>query len=103
MDFIPTILRKIYPLKSGLGTIANSKVFKRLDGNPMGDIVAKSGRFDLVVPQDDYVGRSIKYFGDLDKKVTWVVCNVLEPGDTALDIGANLGLVSFQMLDRVGT
>ena len=73
-----------------------------MDGNPAGDIVARSGRFHLMVPQDDYVGRSIKYFGDLDKKVTWVIRNVLQPGDTALDIGANLGLISFKMLDRVG-
>ena len=96
------LLRKVYPLKSGLGTVANSRLLRRLDGNPSGTIVAQSGRFKLVVPQDDYVGRSIKYFGDLDKKVTWVVNNVLQPGDTALDIGANLGLVSFKMLERVG-
>lgn len=96
------VLRAIYPLKSGLGTIANSKILKALDGNPEGDINARSGRFTLVVPQYDYVGRSIKYFGDLDKKVTWVVRKVLKPGDHALDIGANLGLVSFKMLESVG-
>lgn len=102
MGFIAEILRALYPLQSGLGTIANSKIFRQLDGNPAGDILAKSGQFSLVVPQDDYVGRSIKYFGDLDKKVTWVVRQVLQPGDTALDIGANLGLVSFRMLEKVG-
>ena len=96
------LLRKIYPLKSGLGTVANSRLLRRLDRNPSGNFIARSGRFKLVVPQDDYVGRSIKYFGDLDKKVTWVVNNVLQSGDTALDIGANLGLVSFKMLERVG-
>lgn len=102
MNVLPRLLRLFYPLKSGMGTIANCNVLRRLDGNTGGDIVASSGRFDLVVPQDDYVGRSVKYFGDLDPKVTWVVQKVLQPGDIALDIGANLGLVSFKMLERVG-
>ncbi len=96
------LLRAIYPLKSGLGTIANSNFLKKLDGNSAGDILARSGPFSLMVPKDDYVGRSINYFGDLDRKVTWVVQKVLQPGDTALDIGANLGLVSFKILERVG-
>lgn len=102
-NFISAQLRVFYPLQSGLGTIANSKFFRKLDGNPMEDIVAKSGSFSLVVPQNDYVGRSIKYFGDLDRKVTWVVRKVLQPGDHAIDIGANLGLVSFKMLESVGS
>ena len=101
-NFISTLLRVLYPMQSGLGLIANCKFFRKLDGNNLGDIVVKSGRFSLVVPQNDYVGRSIKYFGDLDKKVTWLVRKVLQPGDHALDIGANLGLVSFKMLERVG-
>lgn len=100
--FILSQLRIFYPLQSGLGTIANSELFRKLDGNPAGDVEAKSGRFSLVVPQNDYVGRSIKYFGDLDRKVTWVIRKVLQPGDHALDIGANLGLVSFKMLEIVG-
>lgn len=102
MALFQKLLRTFYPFQSGLGTIANSKALRRLDGNPGGDIVAKVGRYGLVVPQDDYVGRSIKYFGDLDKKVTWVIEKVLQPGDIAIDIGANLGLISFKMLERVG-
>ena len=103
MGILSFALRNCYPLQSGLGKIANSNFIKRLDGNPLGDIVAKAGRFRPAVPQDDYVGRSIKYFGDLDRKVTWVIRRVLKPGDTALDIGANLGLVSFKMLENVGS
>lgn len=102
MNVLPPVLRHVYPLNSGLGTISNSRVFRFLDGNPGGDVVASVGRLKLIVPQDDYVGRSIKYFGDLDRKITWVVRRVLRPGDTALDIGANLGLLSFKMLEQVG-
>ena len=102
MNLLATLFRTFYPLKSGRGTIANSRLLRKIDGNPSGDISAKSGQFRLLVPQNDFVGRSIKYFGDLDAKITWVVDKVLQPGDTALDIGANLGLVSFRMLERVG-
>lgn len=103
LPLLQALLRNFYPLKSGLGTIANSRLFKNVDGNPPGDVVVKAGYFRLMVPQDDFVGRSIKYFGDLDKKISWVVGNALKPGDTALDIGANLGVVSFRMLERIGS
>lgn len=102
MAFARTLFRSLYPLQSGLGTIANASLLKKLDGNPSSDLLCEVGEYELLVPQDDYVGRSIKYFGDLDKKITWVVNRALQPGDTALDIGANLGLVSFKMLSRVG-
>lgn len=102
MNLLPSLFRIAYPLQSGRGLIANSSLLKKLDGNRPGDAVAKVAGFSLVVPQDDFVGRSIKYFGELDRKVSWVVERVLQPGDIAIDIGANLGLVSFQMLERVG-
>ncbi|MEO9947644.1 MAG: FkbM family methyltransferase [Roseobacter sp.] len=55
-----------------------------------------------LVPTNDYVGRSMKYFGDLDPKVSAIVDKCVSPGDVCLDIGANLGLVSLRMSDRVG-
>ena len=102
MPILPKLFRTLYPLQSGRGYLANSGFLKRLDGNPNGDIISDCGGFRLVVPQDEYVGRSIKDFGELDRKITWVVDRVLRPGDTAIDIGANLGLVSFSMLQHVG-
>lgn len=44
----------------------------------------------------------MRFVGDLDPKVSWVIDRVLRPEDTALDIGANLGLVSLRMCARVG-
>ena len=42
------------------------------------------------------------FFGDLDPKVSWVCRQLLRRGDNALDIGANLGLVSLTMRALVG-
>ncbi len=51
----------------------------------------------------DYVGRSAYYLGDLDPKVSWIIKRVVNPGDVALDIGANIGLVTLLLARCVGT
>jgi len=56
----------------------------------------------LLAPLDDYVGRSAFYVGDLDRKVSVLVDRFVRPGDTVLDIGANLGLITLRMAKRVG-
>ncbi len=44
----------------------------------------------------------MKYFGDLDPKVSDIVDKVVRAGDTCIDVGANLGLVSLRMAEKVG-
>lgn len=56
----------------------------------------------MLVPVNDAVGRCIYYTGDYDRKITWLCRKLLRPGDTALDIGANLGVVSLAMAKFVG-
>lgn len=56
----------------------------------------------ILVRLDDFVGRTIYYFGDLDPKITWVCNSLLRPGDTVLDVGANCGLVSIYASKLVG-
>jgi len=56
----------------------------------------------VAAPLDDHVGRAIFYVGELDKKVTWVCSRLVRQGDSVLDIGANLGLVTFILSRLVG-
>ncbi|MCX6926239.1 MAG: FkbM family methyltransferase, partial [Verrucomicrobia bacterium] len=42
------------------------------------------------------------YTGDLDSKISWVCARVVKPGDTVLDIGANIGIVSVWLSKLVG-
>ena len=95
-------LGHFYPLKSGCGSFANSWLFRHLDpdGGPDGIAHVTGGR--ALVPGGDYVGRAMRYVGDLDPKVSWIVDQVVAPGDIALDIGANLGLVSLRLALRAG-
>ncbi len=94
----------LYPLYSGCGSFANSARWRAvMAGGPqeaVAGIRATGAR--LIVPVGDFVGAAVYSFGDLDPKVTWVARRILRPGDTALDMGANIGLVTMAMADAVG-
>jgi FkbM family methyltransferase len=92
-----------YPLLSGCGSLANSRWVKLAAGRCDGLAWACTDTgSEILVPMDDYVGRAIYFVGDLDRKVSRLVARIVRPGDTVLDIGANLGLVTLQLAALVG-
>lgn len=97
-----SILLHQYPLYSGCGSVANTRVFKILA--PGGGLCWARLRCGerLLVPMDDYVGRAAFYSGDLDRKISWACARLVRPGDTVFDIGANLGLVTMLLSSLVG-
>ncbi|MDB5413666.1 MAG: hypothetical protein JWR10_2001 [Rubritepida sp.] len=97
-------LGHLYPLYSGCGTLANSRPWRTIMAGGPEEAVApiRNTGAKLIVPVGDFIGSAVYSFGDLDPKVTWVAQKILRPGDTALDIGANLGLVTMAMADAVG-
>ena len=94
---------RCYPLISGCGKIANSRVGRRLSKGLGITETRLRGGGRIVVDGQDFVGRSIYYFGDMDPKLTRLCRKILRPGDTVVDIGANCGLVSVLVAGLVGS
>jgi FkbM family methyltransferase len=88
---------RMYPFWSGCGTLANHPVMDIVAPASAEILWARSPGGMVQVPLDDYVGRAVYYFGDLDPKITWIIKRLLRPGDQVLDIGANLGVVTLWM------
>jgi FkbM family methyltransferase len=93
----------MYPFCSGCGRLANHPMVQRVagPGNDIGWARVKGGHL-AAAPLDDYVGRAIFYVGELDRKISWVCSRLVNHGDTVLDIGANIGLVSLVLSSLVG-
>jgi FkbM family methyltransferase len=91
-----------YPLYSGNFQIVNSRYGQLLFAEHAEQVWCPSPGGPLLVPLNDAVGRCVFYTGDYDKKLTWLCRKALREGDVALDIGANLGLVTLTMASCVG-
>jgi len=95
-------LSRLYPLYSGCGSIANSSPFRFLSSDEQLVETRLRDGSAIQVHLNDYVGRSLYFFGDLDPKLSWLCRAVLRPGDTVLDIGGNYGLITMQTARLVG-
>jgi FkbM family methyltransferase len=92
-----------YPFYSGCGFIANSPLTQRIAGASEGDAWARIRNGTRIrVRLSDFDGRSAYYTGDADRKVTWLLGQIVGPGDVVLDIGANIGLVTMTLSRLVG-
>jgi FkbM family methyltransferase len=97
-----SVLRR-YPLASGRGTIANHRLLSKITGAGRDECWSSvPGGYKIVTPLSDYVGRSVFFFGDLDAKITALCRRIVRLGDTVLDIGANIGAVTFALAALVG-
>ena len=93
-----------YPLLRGRDRFIASHLCRRSvdDLAPIVTMQVNTGETLLVRPQD-ILGRTVYFFGDFDPKITWVCKQLLRPGDTVLDIGANIGLITVIAANSVGT
>ncbi|UUX95154.1 FkbM family methyltransferase [Aquabacterium sp. J223] len=94
---------RLYPFISGTGTLANSTLFRRFSGTGRNAVWARVDGGEVLASLDEYVGRSAYFFGDLDPKISQLCRLLLRPGDRALDVGANIGIVTLLMSRLVGS
>jgi FkbM family methyltransferase len=79
------------PWKGAMDSLGHSTLRARLTtGDP------------IFVFADDFIGRMVYFFGDLDPTITSVCRLLLSPGDTVLDVRANVGVVSLLSARLVG-
>ncbi|MGE5640573.1 MAG: FkbM family methyltransferase [Clostridia bacterium] len=64
-------------------------------------VQGRHGRF-YVLDTDQYVSRSLKTYGEWTENEVELLCQVLRPGDAAIDAGANLGSHTVPFARRVG-
>ena len=91
-----------YPFLSGCAALANHHITRSITGESDRVVWTRLGGKPILVPLDDFVGRSLYLMGDLDRKISALVSEFMKPGDVGLDIGANLGVISLRMASRVG-
>ena len=87
-------LTRRYPLYSGGIRFANHALVRRLGGTSDELVWARVKGGEVLAGLNDLVGRTAFYTGDLDRKISWVCGRIARPGDTVLDIGANIGIVT---------
>ena len=91
-----------YPFWSGGGTLIQLPPLKWL-GFPEDPLEVRllSG-YSLKVMPNEFVAKNLFFFGDLDPKVTVVLNALLSKGNTLVDVGANIGTMTFNSLSAIG-
>lgn len=97
------LLARSYPFHKGRGRFALSSLFRRdiEDGRVPLEAMLASGERIYVFP-NDYIGRMVRFFGDLDPALSSVVRRIVRRDDVVLDVGANAGIVTLQAASIAG-
>jgi FkbM family methyltransferase len=77
--------------------------FKRLAPEIKLTQVELPGRVMLLDPEAHFVGRAIAHAGAYEPNLTAVISDMLAPGMTFVDVGANVGWHSLMAAERVGS
>ena len=93
---------RFYPFYSGCGTLANHSMIEKMAGVSNEVVWTNIFGSKILAPLDDYIGRAAYYCGELDRKISWICDRIVRPGDTVLDIGANIGMVTLLLSKLVG-
>ena len=94
------LLSRAWPFMHGGGRIVD-RLFAGLAFEVRPQIVNTRDGFLMTVDPNDLIGRHLYLRGEFDYSNVELLCRLARPGDTLLDIGANIGYVSACFLARV--
>jgi hypothetical protein len=83
-------------------TLVRFPVLNRLRFGQDRLLVELPNGYRVVVFPNEPVGRAVYFCGDVNPRITRTLALLLEPGDTLVDVGANVGVVGLLCLPRVG-
>lgn len=70
---------------------------------PIQEEIMELRDFSIVIDSNDtFIGSAIKQTGEYEPHVTYVIESILKPGQTFVDIGANIGYFSLLAANSVG-
>jgi FkbM family methyltransferase len=97
---LPQMLLKLWPFPRGAGRLTD-RFFSQLVFSEQLAKVTTTDEFDITVMPNELIGRHLYLTGEFDRSIVEVLCNFADPGDTLLDIGANIGYVSACFLVNI--
>jgi FkbM family methyltransferase len=103
LERLVIVLARSYPLHKGRGRLALSTLFRSSAENAVVPLQVQlaSGERVYVFP-NDYIGRMVRFFGDLDPALSSVVRRIVRRDDFVVDVGANVGIVTLQAASIAG-
>jgi FkbM family methyltransferase len=94
------ILLRSWPFPYGAGRLTD-KFFGKLQFSELTARIRTSDRFEMTILPNDLIGRHLYLTGEFDRSIVKILCDFARPGDTLLDIGANVGYVSACFLAKI--
>jgi FkbM family methyltransferase len=94
------IALRAWPFPRGAGRIID-RFFSKLEFTNAVEDVSTTDGFKMRVMPNDLIGRHIYLTGEFDRSIVEMLCTLARPGDTLLDVGANIGYVSACFLANV--
>jgi FkbM family methyltransferase len=94
-----TLLRA-WPFPRGAGRLLDL-YFTKLSFTKHTETVRTTDDFEITIIPNEAIGRHLYLTGEFDRSIVELLCAFSRPGDTLLDVGANIGYVSSCFLHNV--
>jgi FkbM family methyltransferase len=98
--FFRQIVSRAWPFKIGKGHVLRVTAHGLKVDQPIVKVQTTDG-FPMQVNPNDFIGKHIYLAGEFDRSVVAILLKHARPGDTLLDIGANIGYISACFLHNI--